>query len=82
MLAILKLARFARQSEKYFKTGCGSDGRALPWGGRGRTFKSCHSDQKSGVVRFPIFLYFLVKSLEISCFRDKHNGLVLPCFEG
>ena len=21
-------------------------------------FKSCHSDQKSGVVRFPIFLYF------------------------
>ena len=27
------------------------------WGGRGRKFKSCHSDQKSGVVRFPIFLY-------------------------
>ena len=31
-------------------------GSALPWGGRGRKFKSCHSDQKSGVVRFPIFL--------------------------
>ena len=27
------------------------------WGGRGRKFKSCHSDQKSGIVRFPIFLY-------------------------
>ena len=29
------------------------------WGGRGRKFKSCHSDQKSGVVRFPIFLVFI-----------------------
>ena len=27
-----------------------------------RTFKSCHSDQKSGVVRFPIFLYLSRKS--------------------
>ena len=25
------------------------------WGGRGRKFKSCHSDQESGIVRFPIF---------------------------
>ena len=30
----------------------------------------------------PIFFYFLAKSLEISRFRDKHNGLVLPYFEG
>ena len=29
----------ARQSR------CSSAGRALPWGGRGRTFKSCHLDQ-------------------------------------
>ena len=28
------------------------------------------------------FFYFLAKSLEISRFRDKHNGLILPCFEG
>ncbi len=28
------------------------------------------------------FFYFLAKSLEISSFRDIHNGLVLPCFEG
>ena len=28
------------------------------WGGRGRWFKSSHSDQKSGVVRFPIFILF------------------------
>ena len=52
------------------------------WGGRGRTFKSCHSDQKSGVVRFPIFLYLSRKSSRISRFRNKHNGLVLPFFRG
>ena len=27
------------------KSGCGAAGSALPWGGRGRKFKSCHSDQ-------------------------------------
>ena len=26
-------------------TGCGSGGRALDWGSRGRKFKSCHSDE-------------------------------------
>ena len=26
-------------------SGCGADGSALPWGGRGRWFKSSHSDQ-------------------------------------
>ena len=25
-------------------SGCGADGSALPWGGRGRGFKSRHSD--------------------------------------
>ena len=39
-------------------SGCGAVGSALPWGGRGRTFKSCHSDQiKSKTNRFR--LYFL-----------------------
>ena len=35
-----------------------------------------------GSTEPPIFFYFLAKSLEISRFRDIHNGLVLPCFEG
>ncbi len=35
-----------------------------------------------GSTEPPIFFYFLAKSLEISHFRNKHNGLVLPCFEG
>ena len=30
---------------KQMKSGCGAGGSALPWGGRGRKFKSCHSDQ-------------------------------------
>ena len=30
----------------YRSSGCGADGSALPWGGRGRWFKSSHSDQK------------------------------------
>ena len=29
-------------------SGCGAAGSALPWGGRGRKFKSCHSDQFGG----------------------------------
>ena len=29
-------------------SGCGADGSALPWGGRGRWFKSSHSDQFGG----------------------------------
>ena len=28
------------------RSGCGAAGSALPWGGRGRKFKSCHSDQE------------------------------------
>ena len=32
-------------SEALYVSGCGAVGSALPWGGRGRKFKSCHSDQ-------------------------------------
>ena len=39
-------------------SGCGAVGSALPWGGRGRTFKSCHSDQKTEIVRSPFFFAF------------------------
>ena len=45
-------------------TGCGAVGSALPWGGRGRKFKSCHSDQikpKTNVFGF-IFMLFRPKS--------------------
>ena len=35
-----------------------------------------------GSTEPPIFFYFLANPREISCFRDNHNGLVLPCFEG
>ena len=34
------------KQENNQKSGCGAGGSALPWGGRGRKFKSCHSDQK------------------------------------
>ena len=30
----------------YAIAGCGAVGSALPWGGRGRKFESCHSDQR------------------------------------
>ena len=37
---------------------------ALPWGGRGREFKSHRSDQitKFFSLRWEVFLYFLVKN--------------------
>ena len=35
-----------------------------------------------GSTEPPIFFYFLANTREISRFRNKHNGLVLPCFEG
>ena len=40
------------------KSGCGAAGSALPWGGRGRKFKSCHSDQNRaffGMLDFFLF---------------------------
>ena len=36
-----------RSTRMGWRSGCGAAGSALPWGGRGRKFKSCHSDQKS-----------------------------------
>lgn len=31
-------------------TGCGAVGSALPWGGRGRGFKSRHSDHNGELI--------------------------------
>ena len=48
-------------------SGCGAVGSALPWVGRGRKFKSCHSDQiKPKTNRFR--LYFLHFRGKIVCF--------------
>ena len=50
------------------------------WGGRGRKFKSCHSDQKSGVVRFPIFLCFI--RLFGVFERVSKTLFFMPCYAG
>ena len=39
-----------RQRDPRLVSGCGADGSALPWGGRGRKFKSCHSDQIRTII--------------------------------
>ena len=41
------------------KSGCGAAGSALPWGGRGRKFKSCHSDQIKPLGIRPTALFYL-----------------------
>ena len=56
-------------------SGCGAAGSALPWGGRGRKFKSCHSDQKS--VRMHnscgFFLFVIVHIQHISGLFSFYN---------
>ena len=48
------------------KSRCSSAGRALPWGGRGRRFKSCHLDQikPNGFSPFG-FISFIRKALNL-----------------
>ena len=41
------------------RSGCGAAGSALPWGGRGRKFKSCHSDQLNEQRKLLVFLCFI-----------------------
>ena len=43
-----------------------------------RRFKSCHSDENGDSNESPFFFCFLVNSREISRFRYKNDGLVLP----
>ena len=40
--------------------------------------RKSHQTKIGGSIEPPIFFYYLAKSLEISRFRDIHNGLVLP----
>ena len=50
-------------SEAIYVSGCGAVGSALPWGGRGRKFKSCHSDQnKWTALRCCSTFSFLLRS--------------------
>ena len=54
------------------------------WGGRGRKFKSCHSDQKRGRVQFdglPRFSLFISQNLLKSrVFATNTIGLFFPSF--
>ena len=50
-------------------TGCGAVGSALPWGGRGRKFKSCHSDHSVRSDNFSRFIVFI---------QGEYTGKVLP----
>ena len=49
---------------------------------RWRRQRKSHQTKIGGSIEPPIFFYFLANPREISRFRNKHNGLVLPCFEG
>ena len=49
------------------KSGCGAVGSALPWGGRGRKFKSCHSDQDKGKSCWAFPYLFLSDRLRRIC---------------
>ena len=48
-------------------SGCGAVGSALPWGGRGRGFKSRHSDHLNSdftlFCKIGIFIYTLLRHL-------------------
>lgn len=57
-------------------SGCGAVGSALPWGGRGRKFKSCHSDQiKPKTNRFRLyFCIFVAKSSVFHHFGTTRNS--------
>ena len=61
------------------KSRCSSAGRALPWGGRGRRFKSCHLDQKkqNRPCVYSAFSY-LMKILNLPSTRParKRRGVV------
>ncbi len=62
-----------QKASSLYRSGCGADGSALPWGGRGRWFKSSHSDQKSGIERFPIFILFYTTSPEYTYKISKNS---------
>ena len=67
------------ECRKEATSGCGAVGSALPWGGRGRKFKSCHSDQiKPKTNRFR--LYFLHFRGKIERFPTTFSPLEISKF--
>ena len=51
-------------------SGCGAVGSALPWGGRGRGFKSRHSDQQTSDAKVSEVFYI---------FKKEHSDLFNNC---
>lgn len=50
--------------------GCGAVGSALPWGGRGRGFKSRHSDHKSTAILIELrWIFYCPKTAWNKAFR-------------
>ena len=66
------------------RSGCGAVGSALPWGGRGRKFKSCHSDQNKAVGHLPNgFIFISAMCLEVAveitpCAAGSEGGRGFP----
>ena len=58
------------------QSGCGAAGSALPWGGRGRKFKSCHSDQMGNFLVAHFSLYNKVLAI-LALFQNAQNGCLL-----
>ena len=56
LLTFQKLCAIIYKSQR---SGCGAAGSALPWGGRGRKFKSCHSDQHQSLCPVRVSRAFL-----------------------
>ena len=69
----------------HIRSGCGAVGSALPWGGRGRWFKSSHSDNKTlGIFTISrVFCcFFIVKLLlhvKCPCNSDRNNTIFCIC---
>ena len=58
-------------------SGCGAVGSALPWGGRGRWFKSSHSDQikPNGFIHSVLFFVLVVGASQLEV-RDIYQIIV------
>ena len=54
------------ESTPSVRSGCGAVGSALPWGGRGRKFQSCHSDQEE-IRKNLLFSFVFSRFLAFSC---------------
>ena len=58
-VCVIKSCKKFAEGTPSARSGCGAVGSALPWGGRGRKFKSCHSDQLNEQRKLLVFLCFI-----------------------